>query len=155
VGHCEQREVPEAANQDHVAAGMRIDALQMLFGDMVLVCGFGDLVKFALVADTVVQVPPAASNESRKYLFAKLGIAAEVDFSTCMALLTGQIDPSCHLMGEFALFYWFGGNEHAGDCVVSLGGYHPAYVYPSYYLSWARLFLTNAPRDVYRNFLGR
>ena len=43
------------------------------------------------------------------------------------------LDPACHLTGGFAFCLWFGDNPHAGDFVVTIGGYHPAFAPPSYY----------------------
>ena len=39
---------------------------------------------------------------------------------------------ACRLTGGFAFCVWFGG-PHAGDFMVSLGGYHPAFVRPAHY----------------------
>ncbi|MEU7158185.1 DUF6603 domain-containing protein [Streptomyces chrestomyceticus] len=43
------------------------------------------------------------------------------------------LDPNCRLSGGFALCTWLGASQHAGDFVLSLGGYHPAFVRPSHY----------------------
>src|SRR3712207_5963542 len=40
------------------------------------------------------------------------------------------LDPAAQLTGGFALAVWFGKNPNAGDFVVTLGGYHPAFVPP-------------------------
>ncbi|MFE4973583.1 DUF6603 domain-containing protein [Kitasatospora sp. NPDC056651] len=50
------------------------------------------------------------------------------------------LDPSCRLQGGFALCVWTG-PAHAGDFVVTLGGYHPAYTKPSHYPEVQRLGL--------------
>jgi hypothetical protein len=49
------------------------------------------------------------------------------------------IDPACHLTGGFAFMLWFGDNPHAGDFVVTLGGYHPAFTPPPWYPQEPRL----------------
>ncbi|MDU9050404.1 MAG: hypothetical protein Q3M30_16285 [Candidatus Electrothrix sp. Rat3] len=43
------------------------------------------------------------------------------------------IDPACVLSGGFAFCIWYGDNPHAGDFVLTLGGYNPCFVPPSYY----------------------
>jgi hypothetical protein len=41
--------------------------------------------------------------------------------------------PSAHLTGMGAFYSWFAPNSHAGDWVVTIGGYHSAYNPPSHY----------------------
>ncbi|MCF2149767.1 hypothetical protein IQ276_025730 [Desmonostoc muscorum LEGE 12446] len=44
----------------------------------------------------------------------------------------------CHLTGGFAFFFWFAG-KHAGDFVITLGGYHPDFDIPPHYPQVPRL----------------
>jgi hypothetical protein len=41
--------------------------------------------------------------------------------------------PQCQLMGGFALCYWFGPSQYAGDFVFTIGGYHRSYTPPAHY----------------------
>ncbi len=41
--------------------------------------------------------------------------------------------PSAHLTGMGSFYSWFPPNSHAGDWVVTIGGYHRAYNPPSHY----------------------
>ena len=43
------------------------------------------------------------------------------------------LDPSCVLTGGFAFFVWYGDSPHAGDFVLTLGGYNPGYTPPAHY----------------------
>ena len=45
----------------------------------------------------------------------------------------------CHLTGGFAFVSWFGGSRHAGDFVISVGGYHPHFTVPAHYPAVPRL----------------
>ena len=36
-------------------------------------------------------------------------------------------------MGGFALCYWFGPSQYAGDFVFTIGGYHRSYTPPAHY----------------------
>lgn len=45
----------------------------------------------------------------------------------------------CHLTGGFAFVSWFGGSPHAGDFVISVGGYHPHFKVPAHYPAVPRL----------------
>lgn len=40
------------------------------------------------------------------------------------------LTPDCHLTGGFAFSLWFGDNPNAGQFVITLGGYHPAFQVP-------------------------
>lgn len=50
------------------------------------------------------------------------------------------LSKKCHLTGGFAVAFWFAG-EHAGDFVVTLGGYNPNFEAPDYYPTVPRLGL--------------
>ena len=41
-----------------------------------------------------------------------------------------MLDPDCRLTGGFAFCVWFEPHDDAGDFVVTLGGYHPAFTVP-------------------------
>ncbi|HYJ04233.1 MAG TPA: DUF6603 domain-containing protein [Chthoniobacterales bacterium] len=50
------------------------------------------------------------------------------------------LSPDCHISGGFAACAWFSG-EHAGDFVMTLGGYHPEFQKPAHYPTVPRLAL--------------
>jgi hypothetical protein len=56
-------------------------------------------------------------------------LAASAVLSNSSYLLT----PDCHLTGGFALGIWYPPSDHAGDFVLTLGGYHPAFRPPAHY----------------------
>jgi hypothetical protein len=68
-------------------------------------------------------------------------LAIKVTFTPATGLLAAEarltdnsyvFSKKCKLTGGFAFYCWFG-PEHAGDFVVTLGGYHPKFVRPSHY----------------------
>src|SRR5205807_166790 len=65
------------------------------------------------------------------------------------ALLTENsfvFHPDCRLSGGFAFYAWFGNNPHAGDFVLTVGGYHPRFNVPAHYPQVPRLGI-NWPMD--------
>jgi hypothetical protein len=48
------------------------------------------------------------------------------------------LSKDCRLTGGFAVYFWFDG-DHAGDFVITLGGYHPAFKKPAHYPTVPRL----------------
>ncbi|KAI3580495.1 hypothetical protein IWW34DRAFT_819555 [Fusarium oxysporum f. sp. albedinis] len=94
------------------AAGMTIDAFQMISLHAVAVVMFGQFVKLGIYAVALVDIPNAKSPV--KFVHVELGIGVTVDFDYGTMRVEGQLspksfilDPNCHLTGGFALFYWF------------------------------------------------
>ncbi|CVL11755.1 hypothetical protein FPRO06_13055 [Fusarium proliferatum] len=121
------------------AAGMKIDAFQMISLDAVVVVMFGQSVKLGIYAVALVDIPNAKSPV--KFAHVELGLGVTVDFDYGTMKVEGQLspksfilDPNCHLTGGFALYYWFDAT-HAdkslvGNFVFTLGGYHQAFRIP-------------------------
>jgi hypothetical protein len=122
------------------AAGLKVDAFQMVSIDAVVLVQFGNgSVKLAIFAVAVADIPSAKSPV--KLAHVELGMALTVDPDYGLLKVEAQLAPGsyilapdCHLTGGMALVYWFDG-PHAdkgrvGDFVFTLGGYHEAMVVP-------------------------
>ncbi|KAL9607824.1 MAG: hypothetical protein Q9167_007297 [Letrouitia subvulpina] len=95
-----------SVEQDSVwlAFGFKMDAIQVLSLNAAAVVQFSATdVKVAIVGIASASMPPHVKSRN------------------------------CHLVGGFALCYWFGDSPYNGDWVFTVGGYHPAYKPPSYY----------------------
>lgn len=97
---------------------------------------------------------PQSSEGKPAYCFVELQLDAVFkpdDGSFCAtALLSNNsyvLTPDCHLTGGFAFAAWFGSNQHAGDFVITLGGYHPAFTPPPHYPAVPRLAFNWAVSD--------
>lgn len=124
------------------AAGLRLNAFQMLTVDAVLLVQFGSSVKLGIFALAVADIPSTKS--TLEFAHVELGFALVVDFDYGTLKAEGQLSPNsyilhpdCHLTGGFALCYWFD-SPHAdqalvGDFVFTLGGYHQAFAIPDRY----------------------
>lgn len=121
------------------AAGMKIDAFQMISLDAVAVVEFGQSIKMSILAVALVDIPTSASPV--KYAHVELGIAITVDFDLGVLKAEAQLspnsyilDPNCHLTGGFALYYWFDAphcsRDLVGSFVFTLGGFHQAFEIP-------------------------
>lgn len=127
------------------AVGLKAESFSVLSIDAVVVIEFSSYVTLGIFADASAAIPQDDGN-SGKLAFVEMGIAATVDFYHGQMLVQAQLtpasfilDPDCHLSGGFALATWFGNNEHAGDWVFTLGGYHQAYKRPDHYPDADRL----------------
>jgi uncharacterized protein DUF6603 len=129
------------------AAGLTVTAFQTLQIDAVVVVDVTTNVILSIFGECVAQFPPKLSEQS--FVYAELGILSTIDFNAGVMNVLGKLsprsyifDPNCHLTGEFAMGYWFGDSDHAGDWVFSVGGYHPAFTPPSYYPTVDRLAIS-------------
>ncbi|KAK3369577.1 hypothetical protein B0T24DRAFT_362258 [Lasiosphaeria ovina] len=121
------------------AAGLKVDAFQMVSIDAVILVQFGTSVKLGLFAVAVADIPSTKSKF--KFAHVELGMAATVDLDYGVLKVEAQLapgsyilHPDCHLTGGMALMYWFDA-PHAdkgsvGDFVFTLGGYHQAFQVP-------------------------
>lgn len=133
------------------AAGMKIDAFQMISLDAVAVIQFGQSIKMGLFAVALADIPTSASKV--KFAHVELGIAVVIDLDYGTLKAEAQLspnsyilDPNCHLTGGSALYYWFDA-PHAdrsliGDFVFTLGGYHQAFAVPAGYPNPPRLAIS-------------
>jgi hypothetical protein len=122
------------------AAGMKIDAFQMIALDAVVVVEFGNAIKLGIFGVALADIPDSLS--SWKFAHVELGIAIVVDFDYGVLKAEAQLsnrsyilDPNCHLTGGFALYYWFDApyadRDNIGNFVFTLGGYHQAFDVPT------------------------
>ncbi|MFT5318633.1 MAG: hypothetical protein ACI8RA_001900 [Chlamydiales bacterium] len=103
-----------------------------------------------ILGASVILIPTQPKNQRGKknQPLAQLKMAFKVHFSPQEGLLSleSRINPKqsfilskdCRLSGGFASYQWFSG-EHAGDFVITLGGYHPHFSVPSHYPNVPRL----------------
>ncbi|KAK6333228.1 hypothetical protein TWF718_011049 [Orbilia javanica] len=129
-----------------VAAGLKVSAFQMLNVDAVLVLKFNPGVQMGIYGVATCDVP--SSKSQVKFAYVEMGISCTLDVEAGTFKVEAQLSPksfvlhpSCHLTGGFALFSWFkdGENAVAGDWVMTIGGYHQAFVAPKQYPKPPRL----------------
>lgn len=135
--------VPIQIGEDWLAAGIQFTSFEMLQSFALVVVEFGASLEIALLGLTTASVP---TGDPRPLLFAQLAIEVRIlpdeGLFAVDAKLTSSsylLDQSCHLTGGFAFYLWFGSNTHAGDFVITLGGYHPNFNKPDYYPDVPRL----------------
>ncbi|KAI0190074.1 hypothetical protein EV127DRAFT_340291 [Xylaria flabelliformis] len=121
------------------AAGMKVDAFQMISLDAVVVIQFGNSVRLDIIGVALVDIPNSRS--SLKFAHVELGIAVHLDFDLGLLAAEAQLSPksfilhpSCKLTGGFALYYWFDAphadRSNIGNFVFTIGGYHQAFRVP-------------------------
>lgn len=141
------------AGQYWLAAGLEFTSFELVHTKALLIAEFGNDLNFALLGLSTLQVPqPEVSPET--YAFVEMMIRVVVQPSegvfAATAILSKNsyvITPDCHLTGGFAFYLWFGKNANAGQFVVTLGGYHPAFQPPAYFPQVPRLGFNWAVSD--------
>ena len=114
-------------------------SFELVLGRMLIVVTFGKELEIALLGLARMILPQEATIASA-YAYVELQLAAILKprdgYFTISASLTPNsflLTKDCHLTGGFAFSLWFGNNPHAGDFVVTIGGYHPAFSPPPWY----------------------
>jgi hypothetical protein len=119
-----------------LALGIKFTSFKLLDGFALLMMQFGKQFELNLLGFARLQVP---FNTSKAVAVVELALQARFAPSEGTVMVRGQLtpasyilSPSCRLTGGFAFATWFSG-KHAGDFVLTLGGYHPSFNVPSHY----------------------
>lgn len=117
-----------------IAAGLKATAFTVLSVDAVVVVSMNPSIQLGIFGVAVADLPSIQSKF--KFAHAELGIACVFDPAAGTFRLDAQLSPrsyvlheSCHLTGGMALYAW----AQTGDFVLTLGGYHQAFVVPTAY----------------------
>ena len=143
--------IPPQRGEYWLAAGVRFTSYDFLHTSALLNIEFGNELEIGVLGDSWMSVPLASPNasappDSTLFSYAELGIDIQILPSRgvikATAILSKNsyvLDPSCHLTGGFAFYSWFGNNPHAGEFVLTLGGYSPSFKPPSHFPKVPRL----------------
>lgn len=126
------------------AIGLRFTSFELLDTFALVTLSVGKSFELDLLGLSTLALPPPPAVP----LF-KAQLALEASFVPSQGLLSvsGQLTsasyvltPDCHITGGFAFYVWFLG-DHAGEFVVTLGGYSTHFTPPDYYPVVPRLGL--------------
>ena len=139
-----EKYIADHTGDKFLSAGVKFTTFNMVESFVLLNVSFGGSMSFSLLGTSNISVPPMT--KKKPIAFAQLALKADLDPSegvfSLQAQLTSEsyiLSEDCKLTGGFAFFLWFGSNVHAGDFVLSLGGYHPDYQKPTHYPSVPRI----------------
>ena len=135
--------------QYFLAAGIHFTSFELIDSFVLLIVSFGEHFEVDVLGLSTLVAPPPTPGSKEVTPIAEVQLALKAVFNpsegilSVEAVLTGNsfiLDRDCHLTGGFAFYSWFAG-PHAGDFVLSLGGYHPDFQKPAHYPSVPRLGL--------------
>ncbi len=122
------------------AAGITFTSFELVNSQALIMVEFGQELIIALIGTSRAQFPPGVGTEVPVYAYIELDLLVEFapqqgvfSVQAVLAKSSFLLDKACVLQGGFAFFVWYGPNPHAGDFVLTLGGYNPGYIVPSYY----------------------
>ncbi|HEX7119775.1 MAG TPA: DUF6603 domain-containing protein [Longimicrobiales bacterium] len=144
-GGTPRRWIEPSPGDTWLAVGLSFTSFELVRSKALLIAELGDDLRFSLLGISTVQLPVPAEGAA-SYAYAEMQLDAVFrpadGFFGLAAQLTDRsyvLTPECTLTGGFSFFAWFGESEHAGQFVVTLGGYHPAFRPPAYYPTQPRL----------------
>lgn len=135
--------VTPQVGQYWLAAGVEFTSFRLLKSYALLSMAFGTKTEIGLIGMSSLSIPPDNSSPLAK---AQLALLVRISPDDGVVAVDGKLtqesyvlSQSCRLTGGFAFYMWTSPNAHAGDFVVTLGGYHPDFVPPDHYPSVPRL----------------
>ncbi|MBS7539525.1 DUF6603 domain-containing protein [Ancylobacter lacus] len=145
--------IPPRVGQYWVAAGIKFSSFKVLESFALVTVVFGTEFKFALLGLTTASLPPQTGPGVPALGHVEMALRASFSPVTGILEIEAKLTPAsyildrnCILTGGFAYYMWFKDNPtgdpagyHAGDFVVTLGGYNPAYAVPAFFPKVPRL----------------
>lgn len=96
-------------------------------------------VTIGMLADGIFQMPPELTPELTLF-YIEIIVSVELNFVSGYIAANAVLAPASHvyvpqarLQGGASFYTWFGKNSHAGDWVVSIGGFPRGYNRPAHY----------------------
>ena len=130
-----------------VAIGLKFTCFKMVDCFALLTIAFGEGFEMNLLGIASMKIPTPAEDSKNVSSVAEVTMLLRARFSLDEGVISIEaqlasdsyiLSKACRLTGGFAMYFWFDG-PHAGDFVISLGGYHPAFNKPAHYPTVPRL----------------
>lgn len=125
-----------------LAAGIQFTSFEMIDAFVLVTVAFGVDLQIAVLGSCAMTFP---KGDPYPVAYVEVDLIASFTPSTGLLAVDGKLSPSsfiyggfCKLSGGFAFYAWFAG-DNKGNFVVTIGGYHPAFIKPDYYPSVPRL----------------
>ncbi|MEG4120993.1 hypothetical protein QUA43_26440 [Microcoleus sp. N9_B4] len=130
-----------------VAIGLKFTCFKMVDCFALLTIAFGEGFEMNLLGIASMKIPTPAEDSKNFASIAQVTMLLRARFSLDEGVISIEaqlaadsyiLSKDCRLTGGFAVYFWFDG-PHAGDFVITLGGYHPAFKKPAHYPTVPRL----------------
>ena len=128
--------------ENWLAVGMNFTTFQLVKSSALLVAVFGQEFELALLGTSTLKIPETGNNT---FANVEMQLRAVLKPSEGLFGVSGELTPNsfvlhekCQITGGFAFYMWFDG-QHEGEFVLTVGGYHPAFIIPSHFPRVPRL----------------
>jgi hypothetical protein len=124
------------------AAGITFTSFELVNSQALVLVQLGSDLVLSLIGTSRAQFPQPTGGATNQPVYAYIEMDLLVTFAPADGVFSVQavlsknsflLDRACVLSGGFAFFIWYDDNPHAGDFVLTLGGYNPGFTPPSYY----------------------
>ncbi|TRT74259.1 MAG: hypothetical protein EWV83_15900 [Microcystis sp. M_OC_Ca_00000000_S217Cul] len=139
--------MPISIGSGFVAIGLKFTCFKMLDCFALLTVAIGEDFEINLLGIAKMKIPTPAKDSKNTSCILNMTMLLRARFSLSEGVISieGQLasdcyllSPDCRLTGGFAVCLWVSG-PHAGDFVITLGGYHPLFKKPAHYPTVPRL----------------
>jgi hypothetical protein len=129
-----------SSDSGFIAIGLKFTCFKMLDCFALLKIAFGEGFEMNLLGVANLKIPTPAKDSKNLSCIASMTLLLRARFSLDEGVISMEaplaadsylLSPDCRLTGGFAVYFWFDG-PHAGDFVITLGGYHPAFNKPAH-----------------------
>ncbi|MFD8733381.1 DUF6603 domain-containing protein [Streptomyces sp. NPDC059618] len=133
--------LPPSAGDFFLAIGVHFSSFRMIDSVLLLSVGFGHRFEVDLLGLSTLVLPSpdavkaGATPLAQVQLALRASLVPDEGYFALRAQLTENsflLSRDCRLTGGFAFQVWFG-DDHHGDFVLSVGGYHPKFPVPAHY----------------------
>jgi len=130
--------VTEQAGSLWFAAGLTFTSFELVNSQALVIVEDGADLTISLIGTSQAQFPQAVGGPVYAYIGLDLLVVFKPEdgifsLEAVLSKASFLLDRACTLTGGFAFYVWFGSDPHSGDFVLTLGGYNPGFVPPSYY----------------------
>ncbi|PSL34906.1 DUF6603 domain-containing protein [Chitinophaga ginsengisoli] len=135
--------IPASPGDYWLAVGIKFTSFKLIESFVLVMAQFGTRTEFAILGLSILAWPSKDKAIAYVELAVRASFGPDSDVIAVEAMLTSNsyvLDKNCKLTGGFAFYAWVKG-PHAGDFVITLGGYHPKFNKPSHYPDVDRLGL--------------
>lgn len=135
--------VPPAQGVNFVAAGVQFSTFEVITSNALVVVEFGKDFEVVILGLSRLKLPQTGADP---FVYIQLGLRvlfhpSQGEILATLALTPNSyvLTPECKLTGGFAFAVWFKPSPHAGDFVVTAGGYASNFKKPAWYPDEPRL----------------
>lgn len=135
--------IPASPGDYWLAVGIKFTSFKLIDSFILVMAQFGTRTEFAILGLSILAWPSKEKAIAYVELAVRVSFGPDSDVIAVEAMLTSNsyvLDKNCKLTGGFAFYAWVKG-QHAGDFVITLGGYHPKFKKPDHYPDVDRLGL--------------